>query len=112
MPTLYPMMELMPVAVLQARMTSASRKGITNLRCSSDSRTRLPVGASARRARVSSISRNSSRPARAAGAQQRGVGLVLFAAAEEPARRLADHQAADHEEQPGGSETQKMLRQA
>ena len=54
------------------------------------------------RARASSISLNSRLGLLgAAGAQQGGVALCPFCRAEEPARRLADQQAADDKENAG-----------
>ena len=47
-----------------------------------------------------------------AGAEQGGVSLGALAAAEEPARRLGDEEAAEDEEKPGGHGHPEDLRQA
>ena len=77
---------------------------MTYLRCSSDSRTRLPVGelllGQARG--LFHLAQLEAGLLGGARAQQGGVGLVFLAAAEEPARRLADHEAAEDEEQARG----------
>ena len=59
MPVLYPMIEFTPVAVLQNKITQASRKGIKYLRRSSESRACCPAAARAACA-VAAISSNSS----------------------------------------------------
>ena len=82
-------------------MTQASRKGMTYLRRRSDSLTCRPVGG---RCGLFGGGGFFHFPQLqfglllGAGAEQRGAGRVLAAAAEEPARRLRHHETAQHEQ--------------
>src|SRR5207248_10769237 len=108
------MLELIQVAVLQNRMTHASRKGIRYLRCKSDSLTLAPAEAwTFSDARVSSISFNSV-------AARSGVRERSSAARAASGRPRRNSQRGDSDTMklrsttriPGGSETQKIRRQA
>src|SRR5438067_11480855 len=108
------MIELIPVAVLQNRMTHASRKGMTYLRCKSDSLTLGPAEAwTFADARVSSISFNSV-------AALSGVRDRSSAARAASGRPWRNSQRGDSDTMklpstnriPGGSETQKIRRHA
>ena len=80
------MTELMPVAVLQARMTQASRKGMTYLRRRSESLTlRRPMAWTSQASRVSSISCNSM--AACSGERERSSAARAFS--ERPRRNRA-----------------------
>src|SRR5271170_4076790 len=110
---LYPMMELTPVAWLQARMTQARTNGITYLRRKRDSLT-LPVELFAfSAAAVCSISTSSVLACSLFRERRRAA----YAASRFP-RRNSQRGDSDTirlpitKRIPGGSETQKMLRQA
>ena len=89
----------MPVAVLQERMTQASRKGTTYLRRRSESLDLLPAVRSAACARDAlHLFDFEGGLLGSAGTQQRGVGPILLAALKEPAGRFGDQQTAEDEE--------------
>src|SRR5271168_2194694 len=109
---LKPIIEFTPVAWLQARITQASTNGITYFRRSSDSLTLVPVELFSAAA-VCSISANST----SACSFVRERSSAAYAASLFPRRN--NHRGDSDtirlpitNKIPGGSDTQKMLRQA
>ena len=96
------MTELTPVAVLQKRMTQASRNGITYLRRSSESFTFVPAAVLvfAASGGLFHFRQLDVCLFRRAGAQQRSESGFFLAAAEQPARRFRHQETAHHEQHP------------
>src|ERR1700722_11022907 len=110
---LYPMMELIPVAWLQARITHASTKGITYLRCKSDSLAFFPSEVVDSAEAACSISRRSA----SACSLVRDRSSATRAASFLPRRYNQRGDSATIKlpitnKMPGGNDTQKILRQA
>ena len=100
---LYPIMELMPVAVLQKRMTQASRKGRTYLRRSKESLTD-PLGEARESAPSPPVQPGLLTGSRSLQCVQ---GLFLASTPEEPARGLGDEQATHQEQEYPGASTSR-----
>src|ERR1700712_2204178 len=105
------MTELIPVAVLQNRMTQANTNGITYFRRSRESLTEVPTDALA--ARVSSISRSSISACCSVRERSKARRAASFLPRGKTKREdSATKKLPTTKRRPGGRETQKMRRQA